>query len=146
MSLNDRGAWDSFNPHGAGTFVYLFNYRSRNRHRNLWDRQCVSSRWPLYWFGYWNELYIEIWFTFMIYDCWDLPRVLFVLTDGLWWPALSGHWLSYTGCCQYLFDMKCLMYGLPPYDVSAHGLSFWKTDWTSYHGPPWYHIYILYSG
>ena len=18
--------------------------------------------------------------------------------DGLWWPALPGHWLSYTGC------------------------------------------------
>ena len=32
--------------------------------------------------------------------------------DGLWWPALSGHWLSCTGCCQYLLNMKYLMYGL----------------------------------
>ena len=31
---------------------------------------------------------------------------------GLRWPALSGHWLSCTGRCQYLLNMKCLMYGL----------------------------------
>ena len=43
-----------------------------------------------------------------------VPLVLFVLTDGerdgLWLPVFSGHWLSCTGCCQYLLNMKCLMY------------------------------------
>ena len=38
------------------------------------------------------------------------------LTDGerggLWWPTLSGHWLSCNGCWQHLLNMKCLMYGL----------------------------------
>ena len=52
------GAWWTPLPHG------LFNYRSRNRHRNLWDGQCVSSWWPLDWFGYLHELYSDIWFTF----------------------------------------------------------------------------------
>ena len=40
----------------------------------------------------------------------------FVMTDGemdgRWWPALSGHCLSWTGCCQYLLNMKCLTCGL----------------------------------
>ena len=44
--------------------------------------------------------------------------VLRLLNDreryGLWWPAaaLSGRWLSCTGCRQLLLNMKCLMYGL----------------------------------
>ena len=45
----DRGKRESFNPHGAGTLVYPFNDRSRNSHWDLWDRQCVSSWWPLDW-------------------------------------------------------------------------------------------------
>ena len=43
--------------------VILSKYH-RNWHRNLWDRQCVSSWWPLDCFGYLDELYIDIWFTF----------------------------------------------------------------------------------
>ena len=39
-----------------------------------------------------------------------LPLVSFVLSDGerngLWWPALSWHWFSCTGCYQHLFNMK----------------------------------------
>ena len=34
----DRGGWESFNSHGAGTFFYPFNHRSKSRRRNLWDR------------------------------------------------------------------------------------------------------------
>ena len=60
----DRGGWESYNSHGAGTFVYPFNYRSRNRHRNLWDGQCVSSWWPPDWFGYLHGVKIDIWFTY----------------------------------------------------------------------------------
>ena len=48
---------------------------------------------------------------------------LFVLTDGerdgLWWPVLSGHWLSCTGCYQYLLNMKWLMYWLPFLQLST---------------------------
>ena len=49
-------------------------------------------------------------------DWWDVPLVLFVLTYGERgdpsWPALSRHWFFCTGCCQYLLNMKCLMYVL----------------------------------
>ena len=52
----------------------------------------------------------------LIYGWWGEPLVIFVLTDGerdgLWWPVLSGHWLSYTGCCQYLLNMKNVVYVL----------------------------------
>ena len=60
--LPDRGGWEFIYPHGAGTFVYPINYRSRNRYRNLWGRQYISPWWPLDWFGYLHELCIEIWF------------------------------------------------------------------------------------
>ena len=29
--------------------------------------------------------------------------------DGLWWPALPGHWLPYTGCWQSLLVMYWLL-------------------------------------
>ena len=32
--------------------------------------------------------------------------------DGLWWPALLGHWLSYTGCWQSLLVIYWLMIGM----------------------------------
>ena len=41
-------------------------------------------------------------------DWWDVTLILFVLTDEerdrTWWPALSGHWLPCTRCCQYLLN------------------------------------------
>ena len=103
--------------HGTVTFVYPINNRSRNRHRYLWDRLCVSSVWPPDWFVYLNELSIDIWFTSKSLIDRVCHLYSFVLADGkrggLWCPALSEHWLSYAAaCCQYLFDMKCLMYGL----------------------------------
>ena len=46
------------------------NYRSRNRHRNLWDRQCVSSWWPLVWFEHSNGfLQLYIYMYVFIYNC-----------------------------------------------------------------------------
>ena len=66
--------------------------------------------WILTWTVYWYMIYFEM------SDWWGLPLVLFVLTDGeredLWWSALSGHWLSCIGCCQYLLNMKYRMSGL----------------------------------
>ena len=94
-------------------------------------RQCVSSWWPLDWFGYLHKS-----------DWWGVPLVLFIFTDrdrdGLWWPALSGHWLSCTGCCQYLLNTKYLMYGplllqfvhLPRTFFLKNGLGYFP--WTSF--------------
>ena len=31
---------------------------------------------------------------------------------GMWWPALLGHWLSYTQCWQSLLVMYWLMFGM----------------------------------
>ena len=79
---------------------------------------------------HWYRIYFSGW--------WSVPLVFICMTDGerdgLWWSALSGHWLFCTGCCQYLLNVKCLIYGLLflqlstslSRDVSAHGLSFWK--------------------
>ena len=88
------------------------------------------------------DLLLKVW--------WGVPLVL---TDGerdsLWWPV-SGRWLPCTGWCQYLLNMKCVMYGLLILQLSTSlrcfGLSFWKTGWTIFRGPPLYHNYILYSG
>ena len=139
-------------PYHTGTFVYPFNCRARNRHWHLWYRQCVSSWWPLDWFGYFTN-------CILIYD------LLFKsLTDGvyhlfyLYWlmgieMANGGLPFPGTGCpvpdVTNIYLMKCLMYGilflqysLSYKVVSAHTLPFW----TSFHGPLLYHIYILYSG
>ena len=40
------------------------------------------------------------------------------LTDGLWWPVLTGNWLSCTGCWLYSFT-KCFMYGILFLHVSS---------------------------
>ena len=63
--------------------------------------------------------------------------------DGLWWPALLGHWLSYTGCWQSLLVMYWLMFGMLFLSLTTslwffvHGLCFSnnglnKVPWTSY--------------
>ena len=66
--------------------------------------------------------------------------VIYIKLSNWWgrgdlqWPALSGLWLSRTGCWQ-IFYMKLLMYGLlfyiylPTQDVSVHEPSFRITDW-----------------
>ena len=110
----ELGEWKSFKSCGANTFIYVFDYRPRNSHRSLWVWQCVSSWWPLDWFWYLHEIYIDIWFTFKGLTDGVCHFDLFVLYDGerddLWRLALSGHWLSCTGCYQYLLNMKYLMY------------------------------------
>ena len=59
---------------------------------------------------YWCMIY------FLKSDWWGVPIVSFLLIDGerggLCWLVLSWHWLLFTRCCQYLLNMKCLLYGL----------------------------------
>ena len=62
--------------------------------------------------------------------------------DGLWWPALPGHWLSYTGCWLSLLVMYWLLcLGYCFYFNHLHMMflstdfAFRITDWTSCHGP-----------
>ena len=63
--------------------------------------------------------------------------------DGLWWPALLGHWLSYTGCWHSLLVIYWLMFGMlfliltTSLECFVHGLCFFnnglnKLPWTSY--------------
>ena len=33
---------------------------SRNKQRNLWGKRCLSSWWPLIWFGFWHDMCIYI--------------------------------------------------------------------------------------
>ena len=62
---------------------------------------------------------------------------------GLWWPALPGHWLSYTGCRLSLLVMYWLFFVwdavsnfnyLPKMFLSTD-FAFRITDWTCCHGP-----------
>ena len=131
-----------------------FEYMSRDRHRNLLDRQCVSSRWPLYWFRYLHELCIEIWFSFVsrqmgcatcIYLYWLLGKGM--AYGGLPFPG-TGYPIPDVSNIFLIWNIECMGYCFCtcplPRDVSLNGLSFWKTDWMSYHGPL-YHIYIMNS-
>ena len=60
---------------------------------------------------------------------------------GPWWPALPGHWLSYTGCWQsllvmyltYMFGMLFLFNHFPRMFLSKD-FAFRITDWTCCHG------------
>ena len=112
-----NGRWEFIYSHGVGTFVYSIDYRSKNRHQNLWDRPCFSSWWPdgcryLLELCIDINLHSDVWLVgcslvficIEMFDWWE--------RNDLWWPALSGHWLSCTGCCQYLLNMKCLIHGL----------------------------------
>ena len=62
--------------------------------------------------------------------------------DDPWWPALPGHWLSYTGCWQYLLVMYwllclgcCLYLNHLPRMFLSTDFAFWITDLTCCHGP-----------
>ena len=62
--------------------------------------------------------------------------------DGLWWPALPGHWLSYTGCWHSLLVMYwllclgcCFIFNHLPRMFLSTDFAFWITDWTCCHGP-----------
>ena len=62
--------------------------------------------------------------------------------DGLWWSALPGHWLSYTGCWQSLLVMYwllclgcCFYFNHLPRMFLSTDLAFRITDWTCCHGP-----------
>ena len=116
-------------------------------------RQCVSSRWPMDWFGYLHNLYIDIWFTFkslidgvchLVYLNWP--------NWGKGWPVVACPFWALVVLYRmspYLLNMKCLMYGLlflllsPSKGCFQPQTFFLKTDWTGFHRPPLYHINIL---
>ena len=87
----DLVEWEFINFHGADTFVCTINYRSRNRHRNLWGRRRVSPWWTLLWFGYIYELCVSIRFIFgcpFLYnfylDVWLMGYVICIQMSN-WW-------------------------------------------------------------
>ena len=68
-----------------------------------------------------TSVYIYIYIYIYIYNC-AFESLISDVTcnyvsadggrDGLWWPALLGHWLSYTGCWQSLLVIYWLMFGM----------------------------------
>ena len=72
--------------------------------------------------------------------------------DGLWWPAIPRHWLSYTRCWQsllvmyWLLCLGCCFYfnHLPGMSLSTD-FAFRIMDWTCCHGPHAYAILRIIS-
>ena len=75
----DRGGWGLVASHGASTCVCPLN-TGRGIGIESYGQYISSLRCPV-WLGYW---------LYMI-------RTQMSNWDGLWWPALYGHRLSYTG-------------------------------------------------
>ena len=100
-----RGGWEYFNSHGVGTFVSPFNYRSRNKHRNVRDRQCVSYWWPLDWFGYSHNstliynLLLKVW----LMGCATCMHLYSVMAKGMTYGGLpsTGPGCSVTGVANF---------------------------------------------
>ena len=70
--------------------------------------------------------------------------------DGLWWPALPGHWLSYTGCGQSLLMFLCwdavsIFNHLPRIFFLSTDFALPITDWTCCHGPHLHAILRIFS-
>ena len=92
----------------------VIEYRSRNRHRNLWIAHCVSSWWSLVWFKCKHESYGFILYVLKVLTDWG--------RDGLLWPAFSGHSLFCTGIGFDFFiniSYWCVCNNTPRNDVSA---------------------------
>ena len=94
-----------------------------------------SSWWPLDWFGYLHELYIDIRFTFKVWLVGCVTCFICIERWGKKWPMVacpSWHWMSCSRYCQYLLDMQCLMYGLLFLQFSTPTpnriFSFWKKN------------------
>ena len=142
-----RGGWGLVDSHGAGTVIYPFTTG-----REVGTETCgMDNVFPTdgLWFGLdayeslYEYIYLDPWYrTSPVIMSADEGR------DGLWWPALPGHWLSYTGCWQSLLVMYWLMFGML-FLFSTTSLVFFLstdfafriTDWSSCHGP---HFYMLY--
>ena len=100
----DRGGWELIDSHGAGTGVCPFTTG-----RGIY----------IYIYIY---IYVYIYICIYIYINCVLGSLISDVTcnyvsadggrDGLWWTALLGHWLSYSGCCQSLLVMYWLMFGI----------------------------------
>ena len=96
----DRGGWESVNSHGAGTFVYPINYRSRNRPQNLWGGSAFPP--DDLWFGldtYTNyALIYNLHPGIQKFDWCGVPLV-FICTEmsnwwGKGWPVVVCYFLA----------------------------------------------------
>ena len=89
-----------------------------------------------------GEILVFIFIRFLLQRATSIDTLWNVITCGLWWPALPGHWLSYTRCWQsllvmyltYDWDAVSLFTHLPRIFLST-GFAFRITDWTCCHGP-----------
>ena len=109
--LSAQGGYYS-TPKVSGRLSVLLKVRSRNRHRNLWGGQYVSSTMV----------------TQFIDDLWFVQIPTRILRLHIIFIEMSNWWGKGLLMVAYPF---CLY--PPPYDVSVQWLSFRITDWTSYH-------------
>ena len=62
--------------------------------------------------------------SILYWSCCQIPCIFnWWGRDGLWWPALSCHWLSRTRCGQYLLSVKWIIYGILFLHLSASSLA-----------------------
>ena len=106
------------------------------------------------WFGYLHELCFDIKFIFrfvtdgvyrLYLDVYFMAKGM--AYDGLSFPGMGCH-ATDTGNVYLIWNYECILYCFcicpSSYDVSVHGHSCWKTNWTNYRGPFFfYQIYIL---
>ena len=144
MSTACRGGWELIDSHGAGTVVCPFTTG-----RGIGTETCeMDNVFPLVWLGHlWQFVRVYIY----IYNCVFGSLISDVTCnyvsaeggrDGLWWPALPGHWLSYTGCWLSLLIMYwllclgcCFYFNHLPRMFLSTDFAFRITNWTCCHGP-----------
>ena len=153
MSLTRPWMEGVFKYRGADKFVYTFNYRSRNRHRNLCDRQCVSPDDPLIVLDtYMNyTLLYDLLLKFLLMGC---ARFIYLYCmmgkemtyDGLPFPG-TGYPVPDVTNIYLIWTIQCMVLQLSTsLGCFRPWTFFWKPDWTRYQGLPLYHIYISNSG
>ena len=108
----DRGGWELIDSYGAGTVVCPFITG-----RGIGTETCeMDNVFPPDDLLFGLDTYDSL--CEYIYNC-VFGSLISDVTynyvsadggrDGLWWPALPGHWLSYTGCWLSLLVMYWLL-------------------------------------
>ena len=108
----DRGRWELIDSHGAGIVVCPFITG-----RGIGTETCeMDNVFPpddlQFGLDTYDSLYEYIYncvFGSLISDVKCNYVSADGVRDGLWWPALPGHWLSYTGCWLSLLVMYWLL-------------------------------------
>ena len=112
--------WELIDSHGAGTVVCPFTTgRGISTETCEMDNMCfLLTTFSLGWTLMIVCTSIYIYVYIYIYNCVFGSLISDVTCnyvsadggrDGLWWPALPGHWLSYTGCWLSLLVMYWLL-------------------------------------